>query len=180
MHIDIVPNRNSAPAVLLRESFREGGKVRKRTLGNLSALSSEQIDAIRKTLKGEKLVPVTDLFEILRSAHHGHVQAVQVAMKRLGFESLVASRPCRDESTTHFADRARCRQSPAEFDHRRLSAIRDLDRELGSSTTRSPCRSTSAAESVPPPRCHPDSAHATTANRSDQIESAPLSRGLRQ
>lgn len=98
MHIDIVPNRNSSPAVLLRESFREGTKVRKRTLANLSALSAEQIDAIRRALKGEKLVPVAELFEIVRSVHHGHVQAVLVAMKQLGFESLVASRPSRERA----------------------------------------------------------------------------------
>lgn len=96
MHIDIVPNRNSPPAVLLRESFREGSKVRKRTLANLSALSAEQVDAIRRTLKGERLVPVAELFEIVGSQHHGHVLAVRAAMKELGFESLVASRPCRE------------------------------------------------------------------------------------
>ena len=96
MHIDIVPNRKSPPAVLLRESFREGTKVRKRTLANLSALSAEQVDAIRRTLKGERLVPVAELFEIIRSEHHGHVQAVRAAMKQLGFESLVASRPSRE------------------------------------------------------------------------------------
>ena len=71
MHIDIVPNRDSPPAVLLRESFREGKKVRKRTLANLSALSAEQIDAIRRALKGERLVPVSELFETTRSFHHG-------------------------------------------------------------------------------------------------------------
>lgn len=96
MHIDIVPNRNSPPAVLLRESYREGAKVRKRTLANLSALSAEQVDAIRRILKGERLVAVAELFEIVRSRHHGHVQAVRVAMKQLGFESLIASRPCRE------------------------------------------------------------------------------------
>jgi hypothetical protein len=96
MHIDIVPNRNSPPAVLLRESFREGNKVRKRTLANLSSLSSEQIDAIRRTLKGERLVPVSELFETTRSFHHGHVKAVATAMRRLGFESLLASRPGRE------------------------------------------------------------------------------------
>ena len=96
MHIDIVPNRDSPPAVLLRESYREGTKVRKRTLANLSALSTEQVDAIRRTLKGERLVPVAELFEIVRSRHHGHVQAVRAAMKQLGFESLVASRPSRE------------------------------------------------------------------------------------
>jgi hypothetical protein len=96
MHIDIVPNRNSPPAVLLRESYREGSRVRKRTLANLSALSTEQVDAIRRTLKGETLVPVAELFEIVRSRHHGHVQAVRAAITHLGFESLIASRPSRE------------------------------------------------------------------------------------
>lgn len=98
MHIDIVPNRNSPPAVLLRESYREGTRVRKRTLANLSALSPAQIDAIRRTLKGERLVPVADLFEIVHSRHHGHVQAVRAAMHHLGFESLIASRPSRERT----------------------------------------------------------------------------------
>ena len=96
MHIDIVPNRHSPPAVLLRESYREGARVRKRTLANLSALSAEQVEAIRRTLKGETLVPVAELFDIVRSRHHGHVQAVQAAMTRLGFESLIASRASRE------------------------------------------------------------------------------------
>ncbi len=96
MHIDIVPNRKSPPAVLLRESFRQGKKVRKRTLANLSALSAEQVDAIRRVLRGEKLVPVGALFEALRSYHHGHVRAVRMAMRRLGFDSLLASRPCKE------------------------------------------------------------------------------------
>lgn len=86
------------PAVLLRESFREGAKVRKRTLANLSALSAAQIEALRRTLRGEKLVPVMDLFEIVRSPHHGHVQAVHAAMRQLEFESLLASRPSRERN----------------------------------------------------------------------------------
>src|ERR1700674_2066642 len=96
MHIDIVPNRKSPPAVLLRESYREGTHVRKRTLANLSALSAGQVDAIRRTLRGETLVPLADLFEIVHSRHHGHVQAIHTAMTQLGFESLIASRPSRD------------------------------------------------------------------------------------
>lgn len=95
MHIDIVPNRNSSPAVLLRETFREGKKVRKRTLANLSALSFQQVDAIRRTLKGEKLVGVSELFETTCSYHHGHVQAVLATLRRIGFESLLASRGSR-------------------------------------------------------------------------------------
>ena len=94
MHIDIVPNRDSRPAYLLRESFREGNRVRKRTLANLSALSDEQIFALRAILRGETLTPVAELFEAIASPAHGHVQAVRVAMQRLGFARLIATRPC--------------------------------------------------------------------------------------
>ena len=96
MHIDVVPNRNSKPAYLLRESYREGGKVKKRTLANLSSLSIEQIETIRQILRGEQLAPVETLFEAVGSAHHGHVQAVLSTMKRLGFDALLSSRPCRE------------------------------------------------------------------------------------
>ena len=96
MHIDVVPNRNSKPAYLLRESYREGGKVKKRTLANLSSLPIEQIERIRQILRGEQLAPVETLFKAVTSAHHGHVQAVLSAMKRLGFDALLSSRPCRE------------------------------------------------------------------------------------
>src|SRR5512135_475182 len=92
MHIDVVPNRGSRPAYLLRESYREGAHVRKRTLANLSSLSEEQIDAIRAVLRGEPLRPVGDLFEVVSSCAHGHVQAVRVAMRRLGFPQLLSAR----------------------------------------------------------------------------------------
>jgi transposase len=93
MHIDGVPNRTSRPTYLLRESYREGQKVRKRTLANLSALSDEQIDAIRAVLSGQSVRPIEELWQTTRSRSHGAVQAVHVAMQRLGFESLIASRP---------------------------------------------------------------------------------------
>jgi hypothetical protein len=92
MHIDAVPNRTSRPTYLLRESYRQGKKVRKRTLANLSALSDEQIEALRAVLSGAAVRPVEEIFEVVRSRPHGHVQAVRVAMQRLGFESLIASR----------------------------------------------------------------------------------------
>ena len=97
MHVEIVPNRNSKPAILLRESYRDGKKVRKRTLGNISKLSMEQVDAIRRILKGEKLISPEDVFEIIEdgSPAHGHVDAVLTAMKRLGFSKLLSSRGCR-------------------------------------------------------------------------------------
>ena len=84
MHIDIVPNRGARPAYLLRESYREGARVHKRTLANLSSLSDEQISAIRAVLRGEQLTAVADRFEAIASSAHGHVQAVSVAMHRLG------------------------------------------------------------------------------------------------
>ncbi|MGQ0651131.1 MAG: IS1634 family transposase [Betaproteobacteria bacterium] len=94
MHIDVVPNRGARPAYLLRESFREGAKVRKRTLANLSSLSDAQILAIRAVLRGEALSRTEDLFEAIESRSHGHVQAVLVAMQRLGMEALLGSRAC--------------------------------------------------------------------------------------
>ena len=99
MHIDVVPNRNSKPAVLLRESFRDDHKnPRKRTIANLSNLPMDQIESIRRILRGEKLVSTEDIFEIIPdgSRYHGHVEAVLSAMKRLGFDNLIRSRPCRE------------------------------------------------------------------------------------
>ncbi len=94
MHIDVVPNRKSRPAYLLRETFREGNKVRKRTIANLSSLSDEQIRGIRAALANEPLYPLETLFNVVGSKAVGHVQAVQVAMSRLKMASLLASRPC--------------------------------------------------------------------------------------
>jgi hypothetical protein len=96
MHIDVVPNRGSRPAYLLRESLREGNRVRKRTLANLSALSDEQIFAIRAILRGESLSPASELFEAIASRPHGHVGALRVAMQRLGVASLIGTRPSRE------------------------------------------------------------------------------------
>ena len=95
MHIDAVPNRNSRPTYLLRESVRDGQRVRKHTLANLSALSDAQIFAIRAVLRGESVQPVVSMFEVLASRLHGQVQAVRVAMRRLGFDALMAARPSR-------------------------------------------------------------------------------------
>jgi len=91
MHIHVIPNRGSRPTILLRESYREGKKVKKRTLANLSSLSRKQVETIRRTLNGEKLAPVDEIFEVVNSHHHGHVQAVRMAMRRLHFEKLIAS-----------------------------------------------------------------------------------------
>ena len=96
MHIDTIPNRNSRPAYLLRESVRDGKRVGKRTLANLSSLPLDQIEMIRRVLKGEKLGPVADGFECVRSTHHGHVEAVRTAMARLGFDKLIDANSSRE------------------------------------------------------------------------------------
>src|SRR5450759_2949895 len=95
MHIHIVPNRGSTPTVLLRESYREGSKVGKRTLANLSSLSAAQIEAMRAALRGEALAPLAQAFEITASRSHGHVQAVAFSMRGLGLASLLGP-SCRE------------------------------------------------------------------------------------
>ena len=96
MYIDLVPNRGSKPAILLRESIREGKRIRKRTIANLSALSLEQAEAIRLVLKGEQLAPAGGGLECIRSLAHGHVEAVLTAMRRLGFDKLIDGKPSRE------------------------------------------------------------------------------------
>lgn len=97
MYIATVPNRNSPPAILLRESYREKGKVKSRTLANLSSLPPRSIEILRRSLKGENLVSAEEAFEIVEdgSPAHGHVEAVMTAMRRLGFNRPISSRDSR-------------------------------------------------------------------------------------
>jgi transposase len=90
MYIESIPNRTSPPAVLLRESFRENGKVKKRTLANLSCLPANIIEGLRILLAGGKALPADrNMFSILRSWPHGHVAAVLGVMRNLGFDRLL-------------------------------------------------------------------------------------------
>ena len=98
MFIDVVPNRDSPPAILLRESYREGSKVRKRTLANLSALPADTIELLRRSLRGETLLPAGESFVIERSLPHGHVAAVLGVLRRLELERVLASRPSPERS----------------------------------------------------------------------------------
>jgi transposase len=90
MYVESVPNRNSPPAILLRESSRSDGKIVKRTLANLSCWPASQIDALRRVLKRESLVSPADAFQILRSFPHGHVAAALGTLRRLGLESILS------------------------------------------------------------------------------------------
>lgn len=93
MFIATIPNRNSPPAILLRESYRENGKVKSRTLANLSMLPSHAIDALRQSLKGEQLVALSqESLQIIDSPQHGQVQAVLDTMKRLRIGELIHAR----------------------------------------------------------------------------------------
>ncbi|HEY9744118.1 MAG TPA: IS1634 family transposase [Coleofasciculaceae cyanobacterium] len=96
MHIERVPNRNSPPAVLLRQSYREGGKVRKRTLANLSKLPADAVEGLRILLKGGTAIPsLESAFEIQRSLPHGHVAAVLGTLSSLGLQSLISTQESR-------------------------------------------------------------------------------------
>jgi hypothetical protein len=97
MYIDRVPNRNSPPAILLRESYREGKKVRKRTLANLSKLPDAAVDGLQILLKGGVAVEsLPTAFNITRSRPHGHVAAVYGTLKNIGLEQLIDSKNSRN------------------------------------------------------------------------------------
>src|SRR6266568_381732 len=90
MYVESVPNRNSPPAILLREASRVDGKIVKRTLANLSSWPAAQIDALRRVLKRESLVSPADAFQILRASPHGHVAAALGTLRRLGLEPILS------------------------------------------------------------------------------------------
>ncbi len=96
MYVARVPNRGSPPAVLLRESYRAGGKVRNRTLANLSHWPPEKVDALSRVLKGlPPQAALEEAFEITRSLPHGHVAAVLGTLRGLGVEELISPAPSR-------------------------------------------------------------------------------------
>jgi Transposase DDE domain len=98
MYIAIVPNRSSRPATLLRESYRDGTKVKNRTLANLSDWPAERIETLRAALRGDKLVPAGDGLEIVRALPHGHVAAVLGMARRIGLDRLLPRGPERRRS----------------------------------------------------------------------------------
>jgi Transposase DDE domain len=99
MYIEAVPNRNSPPAILLRESYRENGKVRKRTLCNLSDWPTAHVEGLRGVLKGGTVIPAEqDAFTILRSLPHGHVAAALGTARKIGLHRILgpSGDRCRD------------------------------------------------------------------------------------
>ena len=101
MYVAVVPNRSSPPAILLRESYREGGRVKNRTLANLTHWPAERIEDLRQVLRGERRAGspferrLEESFEVVRSRPHGHVAAVVGTLHRVGLDTLLASRRSR-------------------------------------------------------------------------------------
>src|SRR5208282_5795799 len=96
MYIETVPNRNSPPAILLREGWREGHKTRKRTLANLSDWPTEKIDTFRRLLRDEPLVSPQDLLTTCKTLPHGHVEAMLMAIRKLGLDTMISAKRCRE------------------------------------------------------------------------------------
>jgi hypothetical protein len=101
MHIQVIPNRGSPPAILLRESYREGGKVKKRTLLNLTHWPPELLEGFKALLKGGTVIPAPaspEVFTIRRALPHGHVAAVLGSLRQIGLDRILgpAGNRCRD------------------------------------------------------------------------------------
>jgi transposase len=99
MYVAVVPNRNSPPAILLRESFRLDGKVHNRTITNLSGWPPEKIEALRRVLKGATATAApAEALQILRSQPHGHVAATVGSLQKLGLDHLLGAAPSRQRN----------------------------------------------------------------------------------
>ena len=135
MHVESVPNRNSRPAILLRESYREGGRVRKRTLANLSRWPEQLVEGLRTLLRGGVAVAkAEEALSIKRSLPHGHVAAILGIARSLGLPELLtersggaAGRRCRDLVLAMLADRIIAPSS-------KLATVRALDPDTAASS----------------------------------------------
>ncbi len=99
MYIETVPNRNSPPAILLRESYRDGGKIKKRTIANLSHWPTEIVEGLRTLLKGGTAAPAgQETIVVRRALPHGHVAAVLGTLRDIGLDRLLgpSGNRCRD------------------------------------------------------------------------------------
>src|ERR1700757_3691406 len=92
MYVAVVPNRGSPPAILLRESYREAGKTKNRTLANLSRWPAERIEQLRAVLRGDQLLPAAVAVEIVRALPHGHVLAALGTARRIALDMLLPRR----------------------------------------------------------------------------------------
>src|SRR6185436_15090231 len=92
MYVAVIPNRGSPPAILLRESYREAGKTKNRTLANLSRWPAERIEQLRAVLRGAKLLPAAEAVEIVRALPHGHVLAALGTARHIALDTVLPRR----------------------------------------------------------------------------------------
>ena len=130
MYVATVPNRKSPPAILLRESYRDGSKVKTRTLANLSHWPGAQIEALRAVLHGATSVAVLEeAFEVSRSLPHGHVAAVVGTMRKLGLGRLINAKSTREQQLCLAMIAARILHPSSK-----LALARQIDPQLRSSS----------------------------------------------
>ena len=131
MYVVDVPNRSSPPATLLRESYREDGKVKNRTLANLSDWPRQKVEALKAVLKGAttNAVPLSEAFDIVRSLPHGNVAATLGSLRQIGLESILASKRGRqrDLCVAMIVGRLLCPRS-------KLALVRSLSEQTSSSS----------------------------------------------
>jgi hypothetical protein len=126
MYIETVPNRHSRPTILLREAWREGPHVRKRTLANLTHWPAPKIDALRLLLHS--------LFVVEHSLPHGTVEAIVGTMRQLGLANLLASKPCRERQLVLAMLAERLLHPSSKLGTTRLWHTTTLAEELGVAT----------------------------------------------
>src|ERR1700761_5672849 len=128
MYVAVVPNRGSPPAILLRESYREAGKTKNRTLANLSRWPAERIEQLRALLRGGKLLPAAEAVEIVRALLHGHVLAALAPARLIALDAVLPRRaPQRRRDLALALIVARLLDPAAK-----LATARMLDRETAS------------------------------------------------
>jgi len=98
MYIASVPNRNSRPTILLREGKRQGKKIIKNTLLNLTHWPEDMVESLRRIIAGETLVSIHDIFSVTRSLPHGHVETILLALQKLKLGRLISSQPSRQKN----------------------------------------------------------------------------------
>ena len=120
MHIEAVPSRGSHPTILPRQCYRDGKKVRQRTLANLTCLPAQAVETPQRALRGEQLIPVGQAFAIERSIPHGHVKAILGTTRQLGLDRIIASKrsrqrdPVAKAEPSHSARRKKLKRTTPE------------------------------------------------------------------
>jgi transposase len=135
MYVEVVPNRGSRPAILLREGWRDGTKVKKRTLANLSDWEPHRVQALAAALKGRSVVgDIQNAFEIVRSRPHGHVAAVLGTLSRCNLDRVISRSRCRERQLCVAMIAARLISPASKLAITRALSPQTLDSTLGELT----------------------------------------------